>query len=133
MDVNAPAWIDYAIAARRLWQVRRDLARLGFAKSVQRWASAPLGQSQATDPQHWAWCIHRLGRHWRGSRCLDQSLALTSILREHGFGAQMLIGAERHALRVAAHAWVEVDGQALDELGAPRARFRILDTWPHET
>ncbi len=121
---------DYCLAAHRLWRVRRDLARLGFAGSVQRWLPPRLPLAIPADAAWWALCVHRLGRRWRGSRCLDQSLALASLLRERGLAAQMLIGAERHAAGVAAHAWVEIDGAALDEQGAPRARFSVLETWP---
>ena len=124
--------LAYGQALARLWRVRRDLARLGFADSVARWlgpaeraASAP-----ASNPIALARFLHRVGRRLRGSRCLDQSLALTSLLRQQGLPARLVIGAERGASQVCAHAWVELDGQALDEHPEPRARLTVLETWP---
>lgn len=124
-------WI-YAAAAARLWRVRRDLAQLGFAPSVERWLRAitPHAALHEHEPQRLARFMHRLGRYLRGSRCLDQSLALTSVLRQRGYRADLIIGAERKPTGFNAHAWVEIDGQALDESGEPRARLSVLETWP---
>ncbi len=121
--------IRYGHAAWRVWQVRRDLARLGFAGTVERWIGA-VDAPAAADPHALARFVHRLGRRLRGSACLDQSLALTSLLRQQGLPARLVIGAERGAARVSAHAWVELDGAALDEHPEPRARLTVLETWP---
>lgn len=131
--------LAYAQAVARLWRVRRDLARLGFADSVARWLGSPGPPGPAApanrlsrdaNPLALARFLHRIGRRLRGSRCLDQSLALTSLLRQQGLPARLVIGAERGGARVSAHAWVELDGQALDEYPEPRARLTVLETWP---
>jgi hypothetical protein len=114
--------------------VRNDLARRGFAGAVARWLPAAASMpapSSTTD--RWAKVVHRLGRRWPGSRCLDQSLALASLLRESGAAAILVIGAERRSAQVMAHAWVELGGQPLDEPDPPRQRFAVLDSWPKES
>ena len=124
--------LAYGHAVARLWRVRRDLVRIGFARSVERWIGS-VDQADfgaRVDPLMLARFIHRLGRRLRGSRCLDQSLALTSILRQRGHAATLVIGAERGGAGVSAHAWVELDGLALDESPEPRARLSVLETWP---
>jgi len=124
--------LAYGHAVARLWRVRRDLVRIGFACSVERWIGS-VGQADVrarVDPLMLARFMHRLGRRLRGSRCLDQSLALTSMLRQRGHAAMLVIGAERGDAGVSAHAWVELDGLALDENPEPRARLSVLETWP---
>jgi len=44
-----------------------------------------------------------------GTNCLEQSLVLWSLLRHHGFAAELKIGARKEAGRFEAHAWVELD------------------------
>lgn len=127
----------HARAALRIWQVRRGLREAGFEASLARWLRprqtanpmAPM-RNHAAD---WARAVHRLGSRWPHSRCLDQSLALASLLRERGSSATLVIGADRQGGQVMAHAWVEVDGVALGESTDLHARFRILDRWPKET
>ena len=43
------------------------------------------------------------------TNCLEQSLVLWSLLRRHGFAAELKIGARKEAGRFEAHAWVELD------------------------
>lgn len=45
--------------------------------------------------------------------CLEQSLALCSLLRRQGVAAELRIGVQ--SLPFQAHAWVEVDGRPLNE------------------
>jgi transglutaminase-like putative cysteine protease len=46
------------------------------------------------------------------ARCLEQSLTLFILLRRSGVPAQLRFGAQ--ALPFAAHAWIEVCGQAIN-------------------
>lgn len=114
-------------AALRLWRVRRDLARLGFDPALRRWLG-PIREG-AADPAEWARCVRRIGARWPGSKCLDQSVALASLLRERGIDAILLIGADRQGGQVMSHAWVEVAGYALAE-PASLGRFQVLKRWP---
>jgi hypothetical protein len=45
--------------------------------------------------------------------CLQKSVVTTCLLRSHGIPAQMVLGAQRLPFR--AHAWVEVEGRAINE------------------
>lgn len=45
--------------------------------------------------------------------CLQRSVVMTCLLRSYGIPAQMVLGAQK--LPFKAHAWVEVDGRALNE------------------
>ena len=49
------------------------------------------------------------------AKCLEQSLALRSLLRRQGFDARIFLGARKEDDQMQAHAWVEVDGISLDE------------------
>lgn len=117
----------YLRTAVRLWRVRRDLAQLGFEPTMQRWLG-PIREGHA-DPVWWARCVRRIGTRWPGSRCLDQSLALASLLREQGVDAILLIGADRQGGELMSHAWVEVAGAALAE-PVSLSRFQVLKRWP---
>lgn len=49
----------------------------------------------------------------RRALCLEQSLALTWLLRRRGVRAELRVGVQPRPFY--AHAWVEVDGRALNE------------------
>jgi hypothetical protein len=57
--------------------------------------------------------------------CLQRSSALTCLLRSYGISASMLFGAQIMPFR--AHAWVEVDGQLINEGLNVRGEFGVLD------
>ncbi|MFO1496235.1 MAG: lasso peptide biosynthesis B2 protein [Lysobacterales bacterium] len=118
----------YLQTAARLWRVRRDLASLGFEGARRRWLLPVTGDARAP-ALAWARCLRRIGTRWPGSRCLDQSLTLASLLRERGVAAILVIGAERQGAQWMHHAWVEVDGAALAEAESV-SRFQILQRWP---
>jgi hypothetical protein len=49
----------------------------------------------------------------KGVLCLQRSAVTTCLLRSCGVSAQMVMGAQKMPFR--AHAWTEVDGQAINE------------------
>jgi len=53
--------------------------------------------------------------------CLQRSFVTTYLLRKHGVAAHMVLGAQK--LPFKAHAWVEVDGRAINE------RSNVQDTY----
>lgn len=120
----------HVCVALRLWRVRRDLTRLGFEPALRRWLGPTRGASRA-NPAVWARCVRRIGTRWPGSQCLDQSLALASLLRDQGVDAILLIGADRQGGQVMSHAWVEVAGAPLAE-PASLSRFQVLKRWPEQ-
>jgi Transglutaminase-like superfamily len=48
------------------------------------------------------------------TNCLERSLVLWSLLRRHGFLAELKFGARKEDGKFEAHAWVELDGRALN-------------------
>jgi Transglutaminase-like superfamily len=46
-------------------------------------------------------------------RCLQRSVVTTTLLRRYGVPAQMAVGAQNNPFK--AHAWTEVNGQAINE------------------
>jgi hypothetical protein len=118
--------------ARVIWRlahVRRALGRGGFQASAARWLG-PVKTAHRIEPMPWLRAVRRIGARWPGSRCLDQSLALASLLRERGIDARLLIGAARGGEGIEAHAWVEIAGEPLGEPADLRQRFRVLESWP---
>ena len=63
--------------------------------------------------------------------CLTQSLALRWMLGRRGIPAQIKIGLHKNVLPVQAHAWVEVNGQALGETSKIMGRFTVLEAFDH--
>ena len=57
--------------------------------------------------------------------CLQRSFVTTYLLRKHGVAAQMVLGAQK--LPFKAHAWVEVDGQAINERSNVQATYAVWD------
>jgi hypothetical protein len=58
--------------------------------------------------------------------CLQRSFVTTYLLRTHGVAAQMVLGAQK--LPFKAHAWVEVDGRAVNERSNVQATYAGWDT-----
>ncbi|HWF92373.1 MAG TPA: lasso peptide biosynthesis B2 protein [Terriglobales bacterium] len=63
--------------------------------------------------------------YWKEALCLQRSSATTCLLKEYGVCAQMVIGAQQMPFR--AHAWVEVDGQVVNDKPYTPEMYGILD------
>ena len=59
--------------------------------------------------------------------CLQKASVTTSLLRQHGFQADMKIGVRKQPFH--AHAWVEVDGQVVGDHQNVRKYFREIACW----
>lgn len=57
--------------------------------------------------------------------CLQRSFVTTYLLRKRGVTAQMVLGAQK--LPFKAHAWVEVDRQAINERSNVQATYAVWD------
>lgn len=57
--------------------------------------------------------------------CLQRSFVTTYLLRKHGVPAHMVLGAQK--LPFKAHAWVDVDGQAINERSNVHATYSVWD------
>jgi Transglutaminase-like superfamily len=63
--------------------------------------------------------------YWKQVRCLERSAATTCLLRRYGIRAQLIIGAQNMPFK--AHAWVEVDGQVVNDKPYTRDIYAVLD------
>jgi hypothetical protein len=63
--------------------------------------------------------------YWKEVLCLQRSAATTCLLRRHGVGAQLVIGAQQ--LPFKAHAWVEVGGRVVNDRAYTPEIFAVLD------
>ncbi len=57
--------------------------------------------------------------------CLQRSFVTTYLLRKYGVPAQMVLGAQKMPFK--AHAWVEVDGRAINERSNVQATYGVWD------
>jgi Transglutaminase-like superfamily len=57
--------------------------------------------------------------------CLQRSFVTTYLLRKYGVAAYMVLGAQK--LPFKAHAWVEVDGRAINERSNVQATYAVWD------
>ena len=63
--------------------------------------------------------------YWKQVLCLQRSAATTRLLRRFGVPAHMVIGAQQMPFK--AHAWVEVDGQVVNDKPYVREMYSVLD------
>jgi hypothetical protein len=64
------------------------------------------------------------GRSFVGVRCLGRSLVLWFLLRRRGIDAELVIGADApRGGTLPAHAWVEVEGEAVNDVSTVREQF----------
>jgi hypothetical protein len=57
--------------------------------------------------------------------CLQRSFVTTYLLRKRGIPAQMVLGAQK--LPFKAHAWVEVEGRAINERSDVQMTYAVWD------
>lgn len=57
--------------------------------------------------------------------CLQRSAATTVLLRRHGWKAELVIGTQ--ILPFKSHAWVEIDGQVINDKPYMHEIYRVLE------
>ncbi len=116
-------------ALRSVREARRALGRGPGIHELLRSLTPPtLPRDRGTVKRRWStvhgirWAVHLLpGRNPRGD-CLVRSLAIYTALRRQGWPVTFVSGVRRDADGVVGHAWVEMEGRVLRELGEPRNR-----------
>jgi hypothetical protein len=66
-------------------------------------------------------------RTWGSPACLEQSLALWWLLGRQGLVSSVRIGTRKNEEKFEAHAWVECDGAALNEVEEPHQHYAAFD------
>jgi len=63
--------------------------------------------------------------YWRHVLCLQRSAATAVMLRRNGIAADLVLGIQQIPFR--AHAWVEVEGQVVNDKSYISSLYSILD------
>lgn len=115
--------------------------RLRGYKKTQEWLQARLVRrnpalAQATSSKDIVEKTCRMVRaavHYGmpGASCLEASLALWYLLRLQGISASVRIGVRKHTNLFEAHAWVEHEGAALNQLEEVHRHFAPFDSKFH--
>jgi hypothetical protein len=93
-------------------------------------AVPPTGRASAHDPKALAdWVAIGASHYPRAVGCLPRALALRAVLARRGLSAHVRIGATRARDTVLAHAWVEHDGQVLNDAQDIGTRYILLEHW----
>lgn len=104
------------------------LGRGNFAELYNKVRNCPLGP-QASAPDSVENICSAVDMaciwYWKKVFCLQRSAATAILLKQHGFRAEMLIGAQQMPFR--AHAWVEVEGCVVNDKPYIREMYQVLD------
>ena len=106
--------------------------RLGGLRRASRWAASWGGRlvdrrrssspgRRAARYAHWIGIAARY--HTVRPRCLHRSIVLHRWLSREGLPSALRIGVRKESGHLQAHAWVELDGQAVGEPAQPLADF----------
>lgn len=72
--------------------------------------------------------VRAAARHGFGNpSCLEESLVLMHLLRRQGIASQLRIGVKKNVPKFEAHAWVERDSEALNEIEALHDHYAPFD------
>ena len=63
--------------------------------------------------------------YWKEALCLQRSAATACLLKRYGVPAQLVLGAQQMPFK--AHAWVEVDGQVVNDKPYTPEMYAVLD------
>ena len=98
-------------------------------------ATPPLKQNESPDPatkrrlvSRALWAVDVASR--RGlvaGTCLSRSLTLRDLLARRGIDTALRIGVSKELQRLSAHAWVEYEGEPLNDAPDVRTRFAPLE------
>ena len=124
-------------AAMKLCGFRRSYSTLRWASAgrVQRAArrhdatSTPRSTEGQRVPHHVAALVVHVNRHVLPyqSKCLLESTALWYLLRRRGYPAELLLGARTLLGPFEAHAWVELEGEVLNDSADVRNIYEPFD------
>jgi transglutaminase superfamily protein len=132
MFLRAAVWLGITDVALRTIGLQRIMR---MVPSVAATLSAPYGHVGL-----YAWILDFVGSHYPvPAHCLHKSLVLHFWLRKEGIPSELRIGVRKEDRQLKAHAWVEIDGQVVNDSPDAVSAFRPLSsvhteglTWPLE-
>lgn len=63
--------------------------------------------------------------YWKEAACLQRSATAACLLKRYGVPAQLIVGAQQMPFK--AHAWVEVNGEVVNDKPYTREIYAVLD------
>jgi transglutaminase superfamily protein len=119
----------YLREATLMLALARVAVRLLPPARILAWANRPQRRISrfAADKVRWVvWSIDTMSaKPWIEASCLASALAAHAMLRRRGIASSLCLGVAPDAGAVAAHAWIEVGGDAI--VGATEAaRFKRI-------
>jgi hypothetical protein len=127
------AWADSVLFLRAYWKLihfdrylaKGEFVKLRKAVCICRPNRSGLGQADIDRILHAVdmACIW----YWKEVLCLQRSATLACLLKEGGVAAQLIVGVQQ--LPFKAHAWVEVNGQAVSDKPYMRDLYTVLDAF----
>lgn len=111
--------------------VKLSLRALGFGRTLARYERTPHNPTAtvSADDQLVAQVAHQIAvaaAFYPGrARCLEQSLTLSRALRRCGADAKLRFGVYPYPFT--GHAWVEVQGRAVNEMDGYLKMFTLLE------
>jgi len=115
-------------AYSKLLRFDRYLARRDFAGLYRAVRTAPCMQKSA-DTNAMGRICHTVDLaciwYWKEVLCLQRSAATTFLLKNFGIPARMILGVQQTPFR--AHAWVEADGQVINDRHHMRDLYKVID------
>lgn len=120
------AYLYLLLAGCRMVLRREDLDRWlnGGPRFDARTPTTPAGQAAIARRARWVNAAARYPLSW--ARCLQRSLALCIWLKRSGFSPNLQIGVRLDGATLSAHAWVENDGQVINDTPRALREFAVL-------
>jgi hypothetical protein len=121
-----------AIYGLGLRAVQSLIRTIGFRRTVRLLDSiAPSRDAPSEDePGLWAAEIDKVTVRPRTPSCLDRSVFLWFVLRLHGIDGDLRIGIAPNGDTIDGHAWVELDGDVLNDAEDIAEHFAVFDGDP---
>lgn len=122
---NAAAFIEFAFYE----VIRRFGGFYARHKIIRKWPISDAGRrNEATELPAVCEAVHAAAVWYpKQTLCLQKASVTASLLRQHGFQADMKIGVRKQPFH--AHAWVEVDGEVVGDHQNVRKYFREIASW----
>ena len=113
---------------------RLSIRTVGFARTVSLLGSLPplfAGRGDGRESaESWAAAVDRASGRPYGGTCLDRSVFLWLVMRLHGIDGSIRIGLTRSSGPLEGHAWVELNGQVVNDTPDVADRYAVFDEDP---
>jgi hypothetical protein len=95
-------------------------------QTVRRWPVSKMKNNDSETISAVCTAVDRAGTYYlKHALCLQRSAVTTCLLRMKGVSAEMVIGCRKIPFR--GHAWVEVDGDVVNDNPKVQTFYRVLD------